>query len=245
MCAKPAALPSSHVPLDADLITLYSLKDLQASVARFDPTTGEKINKMRKHIGGKVKSLGISGKFKADEEGKKGELTGLVDPAWDNLDQDGKTWWQGQRSDAFLDTEDDMDLALGKLDAALGGIKAGNLPTAEHNQWKSLIALEETAPAKEKEDKTKLPSAPAVGKIPNAATAIMGKNAPANVMRNSAPASPRGAVGRPDRAGKKRRYDESSYEGYDEDGYSTGGDGAGRRGSGGGGKRQKRKVSRD
>jgi len=54
-------------------------------------------------------------------------------------------------------------------------------------------------------------------------------------MRSSAPASPvasRSAIERPDRLGKKRRYDDASFEGYDngwvDDGYDTA-DGAGGR----------------
>lgn len=149
--------------------------------------------------------------------------------------------WQDQRGEALLEDDGDMEIALSKLDAALGGMKPGRMPKAEHESWKAMLGLDETAAA----NTTAVKQPPAPMKVP--ASAFLAKTAPATAARNhSAPSSPGRVAGvnRPERQGKKRRYDESSYEGYDlEDGYSTSGvDDTGRRGSGGG-KRQKRKVS--
>jgi len=233
------------VPGSANLLSLYDLTNVQASVARVDPVTGEKINKLRKHYAGKVKSLGLDGKNKPLK--KELELQGLLDPAWDIELPDGRTLWQDQRGDALLETEDDGEMAMAKLDLAFGGIREGQMPKKEHEHWRSELGLDDlpapTATANAL-GAAKQPPAPAIGRAPTGTSAFLAKTAPS---RNSAPSSPSRLGARPERSGKKRRYDESSYEGYDqEDGYSTGGvdDTGGRRASGGGGKRQKRKVSR-
>lgn len=228
---------------------MYLLKNLQQSVARQDPVTGEKINPLRKSYVNKVRDLGLEGKNKATKG--QNELWGLVNPQWDDVTESGHTLWQEQRGELIL-SESGIDNIMGMLDSALGGMKEGKLPRKEHEEWKGMLGLDETNAA---------PNGPAKP-LPHASTyvplaqgsktgapnsAFLAKTAPGTAIKNSAPASPRSANGptiasRPDRAGKKRRYDESSYEGYDEDGYDTGGD-SNRRGSGGGGgKRQKRKV---
>ena len=222
---------------------------MQASVARRDPNTGEKINPIRKSYAGKLKDLGLDGKNKATKN--QDELAGLLLPDWSMDIGGGKTVWQDQRADALLG-EHDSEQMLSMLDRALD-MRPGRLPKAEHDKWQSILGLDEAsiavaavAPGKQ----TNASATPAAfspgttntGMAPRtAATNLLSKTAP---MRNSAPASPRSNIAaRPERAGKKRRYDESSYEGYDDDGYSTGGmDDTGRRGSSGG-KRQKRKVS--
>jgi hypothetical protein len=231
-------------------MSLYSLKNLQQSVARRDPVTGEKINVLRKSYTNKVKDLGLEGRNKATKS--VNELWGLVDPGWNSLEADGRTVWETRRADALLG-EHDMDSMLGLLDSALGGVREGHLPKAEHEHWKGLLGLDEAANAAAAA--TKQPPHPSSSvplaqgsKIGAPNPAFLAKTAPGAAVRNSAPASPRntngpGVASRPDRAGKKRRYDESSYEGYEDDGYDTGGvDDSNRRGSSGG-KRQKRKVS--
>jgi hypothetical protein len=170
---------------------------------------------------------------------------GLVDPGWSTKLPDGRTWWQDQRGDALLQTEDDGELALSKLDAALGGMRPGQMPRAEHEQWKNSLGLDES-PAILNAPAIKQPPVPATARPPTAASVFLAKTAPGAAIRSSAPASPSRGAGRPERAGKKRRYDESSYEGYDQDdGYSTGGvdDTGGRRGSGGGKRQKRQKVS--
>ena len=217
------------------MLSLYGLERIQGSVARRDLVTGEKINKLRSSYTGKVKDLGLEGKNKASKN--QFELMGLMDPDWDAPLQDGRTLWDERMGDATTDLMNGGKGVLDLLDGALSGMRPGHLPKQEHEHWKGLLGLDETAANQPPTTNKPLPGmAPAPPKT--AATNLLSKTAP---MRNSAPSSPRNAItARPERTGKKRRYDESSYEGYEEDGYSTGGD-TGRRGSGG--KRQKRKVS--
>ena len=246
----PAIPPLVPAP-DIDLMSLYSLKNLQQSVARRDPVTGEKINVLRKSYTNKVKDLGLEGRNKATKS--LPELSELVNPGWNRLEADGKTAWQTQRAEALLG-EHDTDAMLEALDSAMAGMRPGHLPKTEHARWKDLLGLDEAANAAAAAT-TKPPPHPS-SSVPLAQgsktgapnPAFLAKTAPGAALRTSAPASPRNASGpgvasRPDRAGKKRRYDESSYEGYEDDGYDTGGmEDSNRRGSGGG-KRQKRKVS--
>ena len=244
------AIPLLVPAPDVDLFTLYSLKSLQQSVARRDPVTGEKINVLRKSYTNKVKDLGLEGKNKATKA-LVPALLPLVDPRWNDREADGRTVWQSQRGNALLG-EHNPESMMRLLDSTMGGMKAGHLPKAEHEHWKGLLGLDEAANAAAAA--TKQPPHPSFSiplaqgsKIGAPNPTFLAKTAPGAAVRNSAPASPRNTngagVARPDRAGKKRRYDESSYEGYEDDGYDTGGvDDSSRRGSGGG-KRQKRKVS--
>ncbi|KJX95417.1 hypothetical protein TI39_contig4114g00003 [Zymoseptoria brevis] len=233
LSTAPIAISRPHP--SQDLIQLYDLKRIQAAVARRDPVTGEKINVLRKSYANKVKKLGLEGLNKA--QSNLHELEGLLDPMWNNDAGNGATLWENHCEPMRMDKADVQEDLLNKLDDALR-MKPGRLPAKEHEQWKSMLGLDEAI-------------APAVatkgGNTPNAAklsgTSAFAKTSPGTGARNSAPASPR-SLSRPDRSNKRRRYDDTSYEGYqqgfEDDGYSTGGvDDTGRRGSGV--KRQKRK----
>lgn len=221
-----AAIAPSRPHPSHNLIELYGLQNLQASVARKD-AAGNKINKLRKSYEGKVKALGLEGRSKAQVG--NAALEGLVDSMWDTNVGGGATWWQQRHLETPLGGPGD-DL-LAKLDAA-ASMRPGQMPKAEHAKWKDILGFDEpkmtplTGPAK-----------------PGLMNPALGKTAPGVFARASAPSSPRSLIGRPERANKKRRYDESSYSGYqdgfDDDGYSTGGvdDANTRRGSGA--KRQK------
>ena len=156
---------------------------------------------------------------------------------------DGRSAWQTEREGALLG-EHDTDKMLSMLNSALD-MRPGHLPKQEHERWKADLGLDETATATTTTTapgSKPLPIAAAPNKTP--ASNLLAKTAP-GAVRNSAPVSPArhpAPSRQPDRAGKKRRYDESSYEGYEDDGYDT--SDTQRRGSSGGtGKRQKRKVS--
>lgn len=148
--------------------------------------------------------------------------------------------WQQQRvSENPTLGPGSADELLAKLGRSALSLAPGQLPKAEHEHWKGILGLDDSKPTPALQA-TKVPANPALA-----------RTAPGQAARASAPASPRavrdgqglGGAVRPERAGKRRRYDESSYEGYDEDGgYSTGGvdDTGSRRGSAS--KRQKRKV---
>lgn len=192
-----------------------------------------------------MQDLHLDGRIKA----QKGDaaLQGLMDPAWDNDLPDGQTWWTEKMRECKLGDESAADNMSALLGSALDMLRPGHLPKTEHEMWKDRLGLDDTPNTNPNTNLNTraLPNGPAPYAQKSATSNFLSKTAPA---RNSAPASPRnvgnGVAGhRPERTGKKRRYDESSYEGYDEDGYSTGGvdDTGGRRASAS--KRQKRKVS--
>lgn len=216
----PVAIARQRPHPSSDLFGLYNLRGIQTSVQRKDPVTGEKVNKLRKSYEGKLKDLGLEGRNKASES--EGFLQGFVDPAWDDVvfDGSGKTIWQARMDPTSIEGPT-RDSLLKNLDAAMS-FKSGRLPKAEHTSWMHTLGLGDTVakPAV-------VPAAPAK----NPATNFLTKAGPplAGSGRSSAPASPQSVAGRTQRKGAKRRYDESTYEGYDEDGYSTGGDRAGKR----------------
>jgi hypothetical protein len=182
---------------------MYNLRDIQASVRRYHPDTGVKINKLRKSYEGKLKDLGLPGKNKVTDNLK--ELQSAMDPAWDLLMEDGRTLWEDQKprtSDGPM--KNDM---LASLNAALS-LKPGRLPKADHEYWKGQLAFDDVKPKSAALTKT--------------ATSNFLKSTTGPLARKSAPASPRNVPGRPERTSKKRRYDDTSFEGYEEEGYSTG-----------------------
>ena len=225
-------MPTCQLHPTRDLIGLYALRQIQASVARRDPTTGEKINKLRKSYESKAKNLGVEGRNKATVQ--EGHLQGLVDPLWDSLVSDGVTMW-GQRMESASMSGANVDEVTAGLGRVLG-LKPGRLPKAEHAEWSQSLGLDETTAAAGPR------AASFSSSKPTAVSAVISKTAPAVGVKASAPSSPNNPSARPDRAGKKRRYDESSYEGYEDDGDSVGGfDDSGRKV--GTLKRVKRKVS--
>lgn len=185
---------------------------------------------MRKSYANKVKALGLEGKNKAESNLK--ELEGLSDAGWGTLVDGNRTMFQAhwESQNMVLGNVNHENELLRKLDSALK-MEPGRLPGKQHEHWKSMLGLDESAaPATTKASALKFPP-----------TNALSRTAPAMAARSSAPASPRGAI-RPDRSGKKRRYNDSSFEGYDneDDGNVSTVDEMGRRISGS--KRQKRKV---
>ncbi|KAI9710901.1 MAG: hypothetical protein M1820_002336 [Bogoriella megaspora] len=173
-----------------DLISMYGLDSMAASVARKDPVTGEKINKIRKSYETKIKILGLSGKAKPTSN--PNEFLGLLDIPEDS--------WQATEV-STRDIKNGMTSTLeAKLDRALQ-IAPGKLPPEEADKWKSILSVDEPTKVKSNlNPKNKSGSAPA---------------APPSAKASSPPSS-NPETSRPQRAGKKRRYDDASFEGYAE-----------------------------
>ena len=186
------------------MVSLYDLGRIATSVARKDPATGEKINKLRKSYEGKVKSQGLPGRSKPTDV--PGELLGFME--WPE-----EGWYDQRIHGKELENALEGPL-MAKLEQALT-LQPGRLPNAEHEKWKNVLGLEE------------LPASRAIAAPKNVAQSVLQRSQPTS-MRASAPSSPRGSIIRPERSGKKRRYDDASFEGYnegyqDDDGYLTGG----------------------
>lgn len=185
--------------LTQDLLSLFGLQTLAASVARTDPATGEKINKMRKSYEGKVKAFGLAGRNRAikHEPGKSLGLMELVtwpEEEWQNQKVLGKDVHKG------LST-----VTVAKLEKAMQ-MQPGPLPN--NNEWEDLLGHEKSKPVAAIADQSKKPSHPGtpiarVNGLTNGARAEAGKSSTTELIR-------------PKRTGKKRRYDEHSFEGYGE-----------------------------
>lgn len=196
-------------------------------MARRDPQTGEKINKLRKSYENKVKALGLEGRNKATQNNN--ELWGLLHPDWNQEVEPGVTVWQAAKRSGNAQLGDKVAEreVFDKLSKAFD-LRPGRLPPKEHKEYQSMLGLDEPGAG------VKM----GMAKAPNGPLSAIAKTAPAAQIRSPVPASPGDSAARPERSNKRRRYDDSSFEGYKEayedDGYSTGGSNA---------KRQKRKVS--
>jgi hypothetical protein len=197
-----------------DLISLYGLSQLATSVARINPDTGEK-NKMRRSYEGQVKSFQIAGKNKAvrHEEGK----TGM------GLEEMAVTWpeeeWQVQKVAGKQVSNGLAPSIQEKLFRAVN-LELGKVP--KNDEWDNLLGVEKARPLHANGDAKAKQSVAAVSTKPAKVNGVVERNAPTPTATEDT---------RPKRAGRKRRYDEGSFEGYGEgfvdddgdmDGYSSG-----------------------
>ncbi|TKA69533.1 hypothetical protein B0A49_07067 [Cryomyces minteri] len=192
------AHPISRPHPSQNVISLYGLDQLAGTVARRDPITGDKINKLRKSYEGKIKPLGLAGRNKpVPMKGELIDILGWPDEEWYAQKVHGKDIGKGQ-----------TEALEAKLDRAVR-MAPGRLPPEESNKWKNVLGLDEGVLAKPIQALTK--------KTTQQPGQEVGQAQP--VTRVAATASPRTEPTRPARQGTKRRYDESSYQGYAE-GYN-------------------------
>lgn len=183
-----------------DLVSLYGLGPVAASVARTDPITGEKINRLRKSYEGKIKGLGLAGRNKPVkvEPGTPGSLRHLTmwpEEEWQNQNVYGKGIKTATPGSDFY-----------QLQMKAMKLEPGRLPNNEF--W-------EDALGHEKQPK-------GVNAEPSKKTVGAGiSNRPTNPTNQSngiapTPGTPAGESSRPKRTGKKRSYNDSSFAGYGE-----------------------------
>jgi hypothetical protein len=189
-----------------NLFRLYGLERLAKSVARVDPLTGEKINKLRKSYEGHIKTLQIAGKPKAVkmDDVFSGPLA-LPDEHWDATNA-GKEPVRQLNAEQSALVPDFASL----LDGAFAGMGPGSLPPSDAAKYKTYIGTDDAVKAKPIADASAHRATPLSSSAPTP----------------SSHALPR----RPERSGSKRQYNEDSYQGYSE-GYgddfaadSTGGE---------------------
>lgn len=187
-----APIPQT-LPLTQNLISLFGLQPLAATVARSDPVTGEKINKMRKSYEGQLKTLGLAGRNRSVKH-QEGKLMGLremtlwPEEEWQNQKVGGKDIHKGLPSGI-----------LAKLDKAMQ-MQPGPLPN--NNEWENLLGNDNPKPV-EATKASKMPNKP----LAKANGPVNGNTANAETVR-------------PQRTNKKRSYGDASFEGYT--GYAEG-----------------------
>ena len=187
-----ASIPQT-LPLTHNLISLFGLQPLAATVARTDPVTGEKINKMRKSYEGQLKTLGLAGRNRSvkHEEGKLmglREMTLWPEEEWQNQKVGGKDVHKGLPSGI-----------MAKLDKAMH-MQPGPLPN--NHEWENLLGNDTPKPV-EPTKTSKIPIKPLI----KANGQVNGNSANAETVR-------------PQRTNKKRSYGDASFEGYA--GYAEG-----------------------
>jgi hypothetical protein len=177
-----------------NLISLFHLDGIAASVRRTDPKTGEKINKIRKSYEGKVKQLHIAGINKAD--GVKNEFIfngGILD-----IPQDV---WHATKVAGNPVSNGMTASLLAKLDRAVA-MAPGPLPRDDSERYKKLIGTDEAPKAKVADALKKVGGAIANGAQTGVSTGIPSPN-----MRPAV---------RPARQNSKRSYHDSTFTGYGE-----------------------------
>lgn len=198
--------------LRQDLFDLYSLNGIASKVARVLPN-GEK-NGLRKTYKGKIKDLGLSGKFDVvvhEEDASGGLLNMLREPEmeWSMQNRQGKEIEKGLPENVRNNLTAAMTMSKGVI---------------PKSSWDSSVLGELDIPEK------KAPTAPAMAKTHSSG---QGSAARPGISSSGVPrsGSGKGDIARPKRNVKKRGYEENSFEGYgegyvDDDmvdaGYSTG-----------------------
>lgn len=190
-----------------NLFNLYSLESLASSVARNDPVTGEKINKLRKSYEGHIKQLQIAGKPKATKMDRV-----FLDPLFVPEDDWHVLRVQGKEIPRAMDTDQTtLTPEFGKLlEGAFAGMAPGPLPNSEAAKFRAYIGTDDAVKPK-----------PQDGPVHRATPLPSSAPTPSNVTSHRGPT-------RPERAGSKRHYTDATFpgygEGYDEYADSTGGE---------------------
>jgi hypothetical protein len=173
-------------------------------VARTDPVTGEKINKLRKSYEGHIKALQIAGKPKAVKmEGAISQIHEWPEEEWYNQKVHGKEYEKALDAEKGSLTTDFDSL----LNSAFAGMAPGPLPTGDSNRYRAYLGTDEVSKSK-------------VGPDGAASRSIHPASATPTPI-NSAAGS---RASRPERSGSKRSYTDASFQGYSEgftdDGYA-------------------------
>ncbi|PYH91500.1 Rox3-domain-containing protein [Aspergillus ellipticus CBS 707.79] len=218
---------SSHIATgpdpSLDLISLYGLGPVAKSVARMDPVTGEKINRLRKSYEGKLKGLGLAGRNKPVKHeplapGGLRHLTMWPDEEWQNQKVFGKEIKMA-----------DIDSALHTLQMKAMKMEPGTVPNNDY--WEDVLGHEKPSKHVGSGDAGKKTPAP-----------------PSNGIRITQPNGTPGPMTDAERArpsrGRKRHYDENSFVGYGEGYADDDDDGAFYSNSEGIGKKKRKKVGR-
>lgn len=192
---------SAEIPhLRQNLLTLFGLKSLADTVTRTDPNTGEKINKMRKSYEGKVKGFELAGRNRAvkhDHDKSMGLLQMTQWPAeeWQNQKVHGRD----VRNGLSEETRQKLEVAM--------QMQPGPVPNTAEHDWEDLLGNERAKQLPTISERPKKVNRPDAGaKI----------NGQVNGFRPLANKAPITEANRPKRTGKKRRYDDRSFEGYGE-----------------------------
>ncbi|CAI7628559.1 unnamed protein product [Penicillium palitans] len=199
-----------------DLVSLYGLGSIAHSVARMDPVTGEKINRLRKSYEGKLKGLGLAGRNKPHKQeiGAPGSLRYMT--LWPEEE------WQNQKVHGKAIKVSDMDSALQNLQSRAMQMEPGPIPN--NDWWEDILGHEKQA------------KNPAPGETGKKVAPALTAGRPSMQSYAASPRSQEAERPRPSR-GRKRNYDDNSFAGYgegfvdddDDPGFYSNGEGTGKK----------------
>ena len=176
------------------LLALYGLGPLLHSVARTDPRTGEKINKLRKSYEGQIKGFNLSGRnkpVKGDrnvEEDQPGPLRRMIGSSpWGLQPEEA---WDAEHGKSKIEVTMDFQAKLKKAVQMQPGTVRNNA------HWEDTLGFEKARPNP--------PPVQAQTAAPRPTT---------NGVRQFQPPS---AEAKRQTRGKKRSYDDDSFVGYGE-----------------------------
>ncbi|KAI9790230.1 MAG: hypothetical protein M1816_005255, partial [Peltula sp. TS41687] len=213
-----------------DLLSLYSLQPLAATVARTDPVTGEK-RKIRKTYKGKIQQFGLAGRNQEVKhpEGKPGGLVEMMhwpEEEWHSQKVAGKEIENGLGETTWAKLERAMKLSRGPLPGFDAGVLGLDNPAAvlqemkKSSQQSSSVNNTRLAPNTTTNTTTTTtvnqPTAAAAAKTTNPARPTTTTTNNNTSLPLPPPSTSTTEAARPKRTGKKRRYDEHSFEGYGE-----------------------------
>jgi len=186
-----SSYPTSGPDPTEDLIAVYGLGELAKSVARTDPVTGEKINRLRKSYEGKLKDFNLAGKNKPykvedDAPGSLTELMMIPEEQWQNQAHGKDAGFRSGESHAKFERAMNMDRGV----------------VSKNDYWEDVLGHEKPKPA-------------AVA-FEAARKGVLGGGDRQIGLGNGVSGYPSSEASRPRRANRKRRYDDESFEGYGE-----------------------------
>jgi hypothetical protein len=182
---------------------LYGLGPLLRSVARTDPLSGEKINKLRKSYEGQIKNFELPGRNKAVrgernvDEDQPGPLRRMAGSAAWGFQSDEQ--WNSEHAQSKIETTSDFRAKVKQAMQMQPGTVRNN------TYWEGELGLSDKPKINALPQRDQI-SQPVLSRIPN-----------------GIPRSLPQATGEPKRQtrGKKRSYGDDSFVGYGE-GYSDG-----------------------
>ena len=185
------AYPTSGPDPTEDLIDVYGLGRIAGNVARNDPVTGEKINRLRKSYEGKLKDFNLAGKNKPHkvEDVAPGSLIDLM------MIPEEQWQIQAHGKDAGLHSADSQT----KFERAM---KMDRGVVSKNDYWEDVLGHEKPKPAAFAFETTR--------------KSVLGGEDRQIGLGNGISLNASSEASRPRRANRKRRYDDKSFEGYGE-----------------------------
>jgi len=189
------ALPRIRPDPSQHLLSKYGFSALHAKVARTDPVTHEKINKLRKSYEGQIKNFQLAGKNKPVKDD-------IPEGQWSSLNlmmlEPEESWYASKVMGKKIEVTPDLESRLQKAMFLQPG------RTKDDEYWSDLLLHEKARPAPVQETTGK--RAPP--------SSVQRPQVNGNGGRSMPPAT--GEAARPRRDKKKRSYTDNSFEGYEE-----------------------------